>query len=218
MSTAVAPARRTRSQAKLVFFLLFGLVTVFVTYMKNAHIFDPGSEVAQHFAPVKWYLVAHAFFGATAMLLGAFQFSNRLRARYLKVHRTLGYIYVISVFISAPFAIPVAKRIDSLSLVAASGVQSFGWMVTTAIALYCIRRGNIAQHRRWMIRSYPFAMVFTVARMLIPIPPIFRLGFTGIEMVVWSTIALAAFLPSIFLEWPAIVARPAGAKGAAAGR
>ncbi len=208
MATAVAPARRSRSQTKLVFFVLFGLITIFVTYMKNARIFDPTSEIAQHFAPVKWYLVAHAFFGALAMLLGVFQFSNRLRARYIQVHRMLGYVYVVSVFISGPFAIPVAKRIDSLSLTAASVMQSFGWIVTTAIALYCVRQGNIAQHRRWMIRSYPFAMVFTVARVIIPIPPILRLGFTGIEMVVWTTIALAAFLPSIFLDWEAIKSPP----------
>ena len=83
-------------------------------------------------------------------------------------------------------------------------------MATTAIALYCIRRGNIVQHRRWMMRSYPFAMVFTVARLIIPIPPLFKLGLPGIEMVVWSTIALAAFLPNVFLDWRAIVARPAG--------
>jgi hypothetical protein len=80
-------------------------------------------------------------------------------------------------------------------------------MVTTAIALYCVRSGNIAQHRRWMIRSYPFAMVFTVARLIIPIPPVLRLGFTGIEMVVWTTIALAAFLPNVFLDWRAIFPR-----------
>jgi len=207
MSTAAAPGRRSRSQAKLVFFVVFGLVTVFVTYMKNAQIFDPRSEIAQHFAPAKWYLLVHAFCGALAMALGAFQFSNRLRARYLKLHRTLGYVYVVSVFVAAPFAMPVAMRVDSPSLVAASAVQSFGWMVTTAIALYCVRKGNIAQHRRWMIRSYPFAMVFTVARVLIPIPPIFRLGFTGIEMVVWTAIAMAAFLPTIFLDWRAIFPR-----------
>ena len=207
MATAVAPVRRTRSQKKLIFFVVFGAVTVFVTYMKNAQILDPHSEIAQHFAPVKWYLALHAFFGALAMLMGAFQFSNRLRAKYLKVHRVMGYIYVTSVFISAPFAVPVAMKIDSLSLVAASGVQSFGWMVTTAIALYCIRNGNIAQHRRWMMRGYPFAMVFTVARVIVPIPPILKMGFTGIEMVVWSTIAMAAFLPNIFIEWQEITAK-----------
>ena len=201
MATAVAPATTSRSQAKLISFVVFFAVTIFVVYMKNREILNPSSEIAQHFAPAKWYLAAHAVFGSLALVLGAFQFSNRLRARYLKVHRTLGYIYVVSVFLSAPFAIPVALRLDGLSLTAASGAQSLGWMVTTGIALACIRRGNVSQHRRWMIRSYPFAMVFTVARLVIPIPPIYRLGLTGIEMVVWSTIFLAAFLPSIFLDW-----------------
>ncbi len=209
MATVVAPApvRRARSHSKLVFFVIFGLLTVFVTYMKNARIFDPTSEIAQHFAPVKWYLVPHAFFGALAMLLGVFQFSNRLRARYLTTHRTLGYIYVVSVFIAAPLAVPMTMRFGP-SLVAASSMQSFGWMITTAIALYCVRHGNLTQHRRWMIRSYPFAMVFTVSRMITPIPPVFRLGVVGIETVVWTTIALAAILPNIFLDWRAITARP----------
>jgi uncharacterized membrane protein len=207
MATAVAPVRRTRSQKKLIFFLLFAALTVFVTYMKNARIFDPSSPIAQHFAPVTWYLIPHAFFGALAMVLGAFQFSNRLRARYLKVHRVMGYIYVVGVFVSAPFAIPMAMKIHTLSLVGASAVQSLGWMLTTAIALYCVRSGNVVQHRRWMMRSYPFAMVFTVARLIIPIPPIFKLGAPGIEFVVWTTIALAALLPNIWIEWPEITAR-----------
>ncbi len=182
-------------------FLLFFAATIFVTYMKNREILDPGSQIAHHFAPAKWYLAAHAVFAGLALILGAFQFSNRLRAHYLQVHRVLGYVYVVSVFLAGPFAIPVAMRIGTLSLVAASSVQSFGWIVCTAIALACVRRGNIAQHRRWMVRGYPFAMVFTVARLIIPIPPILRLGSTGVEMVVWTTIAMAAFLPSIFLEW-----------------
>ena len=208
MATAVAPVRRPRSQAKLVLFLVFGLLTVFVTYMKNARVFDASSDIAQHFAPAKWYLIAHAFFAGLAMLMGAFQFSNRLRARYLSLHRVMGYIYVTSVFIGAPLGIPVAKRLDGMSLTAASAVQAFGWITCTAIALYCIRRGNIAQHRRWMMRGYPFAMVFTVARLIIPIPPILRLGMPAIESVVWTAIAVAAFLPSILLEWTAITATP----------
>lgn len=216
MSTLSVPAPVRRSQGKLVFFAAFLAATLFVTYMKNQAAFDATSDMGKHYAPARGFLMAHAFFGGIAILLGVFQFSNRLRARYLKTHRTLGYIYVMSVFISAPLAIPVAMRIDTKSLVAASAMQSFGWIVTTAIALYAIRHGNIAAHRRWMIRSYPFAMVFTVARLLIPIPPILAMGDTGIEMVVWSTVAMAAFLPSVFLEWRTIAPRRTGAVRATA--
>jgi uncharacterized membrane protein len=209
MSNAAGSARAPGSTGKLVFFIIFGLLTAFVLVAKNAKIFDPTSEIAQHFAPAKSFLIVHAFFGGLALVLGAFQLSNRLRARYLPLHRKLGYLYVLGVFISGPFAVPVALRTANLSLVAASAVQSFGWMVTTAIALYCIKRGNVEQHRRWMIRGYPFAMIFTVARLIIPIPPILKLGLPGIELVVWVTVALAAILPSIFLDWPAISSRPA---------
>jgi hypothetical protein len=52
-------------------------------------------------------------------------------------------------------------------------------------------------------------MVFTVARLIIPLPPVMRLGVEGINTVVWSTIAAAAFLPNILLEWRAMAPRPA---------
>jgi hypothetical protein len=59
-----------------------------------------------------------------------------------------------------------------------------------------------------MIQGYFFAMVFTVVRLIIPIPPIAALGITGIEIAVWSTIVLAAFLPTILLDWQTITKRP----------
>ncbi len=217
MATASVPvASRVGSRAKLIFFVVFFAVTAFVTYMKNAHIFDPTSEIARHFAPGTVFLIPHAIFAGMAMIMGAFQFSNRLRARYLRVHRVMGYIYVVCVVIGAPIAIPLAARVGTPSLAAASAVQSFGWILCTGIALYCIRHGNVQQHRRWMIRGYPFAMVFTVARIIIPIPFVLRTGNIGIEIVVWTAIALAAFLPSVFLDWKAIVPRPAAAKAKAA--
>ena len=217
MPAATAPAVTSRSPAKLLLFAVFFALTILATYDKNARILDPTSPIARHYAPAKWYLPVHAVFGMLAMGLAAFQFSNRLRARYLRMHRLLGYAYVTSVFISAPFAVVVALKIPKpFSVVAANCVQSLGWIVSTSIALYCVRNGNIALHRRWMIRSYPFAMVFTVGRALPLFVPAIRLNPSAGEAVFWIAITLAAFLPSIFLDWPSMRPRSIARAGTAA--
>ena len=205
MATATAPAVTSHSKAKVVFFAAFFAITIFSVYDKDARVFDPGSPIARHFAPAMWFVIVHGSFGAIAMAVAAFQFSNRLRARYLRVHRVLGYAYVTSVAISAPLAVIVALKLSrSPSQFVANCVNSFGWVVTTAIALYCIRTGNITQHRRWMIRSYPWAMAFTFNRFVHIFLPVTRPGNPGFEATLWLSSALAAFLPNIFLEWRAI--------------
>ena len=73
------------------------------------------------------------------------------------------------------------------------------------IAASYVRTGGVF----YIAEFHPFAMVFTVARLIIPIPAVFRLGEVGIETVVWTTVSLAAILPNVFLEWGAITGRPA---------
>jgi uncharacterized membrane protein len=208
MATATAPAVRPHSQAKLVFFVLFFALTLFAVYDKDARVFDPSSPIARHFAPVKWYLAVHGSFGAIAMLVAAFQFSNRLRARFLGMHRVLGYLYVSSVLIASPFAVLISAKLAlSSSQFALNCTNSVGRATTTLIALYCVRSGNITQHRRWMIRSYPWAMTFTFNRVLNVLLPSTRIGHSGFEAKLWLSAVLAAFLPNIFLEWRAIFPR-----------
>lgn len=216
VTTAPAVQIRKRSQAKLIGFAVFFAVTAFVTYMKNARILDSNSEIARHFAPGTMFLIPHAIFSTVAFVMGAFQFSDRLRAKYLRVHRAMGYVYVFCVLIGAPMAIPLAVKVATPSLVAATVAQTLGWVGCTLIALYCVRTGNVLQHRRWMFRGYPFAMIFTAARVIIPIPPVFRMGTVGIEIVVWTLIALAAFLPTVLLEWRLIVPKTQVRKATAA--
>jgi uncharacterized membrane protein YozB (DUF420 family) len=88
----------------------------------------------------------------------------------------------------------------------AAVVQSTAWMLTTGAALYCIRTGRVQQHREWMIRSYPFAAVFVIARIIMAIPAVQNLGQVGLVSVVWSCIALALFLPSFALALQASLA------------
>ena len=196
-------------KAKHVFFAAFGLLTLFVFYLYETPFLDSQSPVWQHVEPVKWLLLPHAVAGSVALLLAPFQFSARLRRRGLRLHRILGRLYVAGAFISAPLAVPVAVILGPPSLVMAATIQSAGWLLTTAIALYAIRRGDIRQHQEWMTRSYPFAMVFVIARALLAVPAIRELGEPGFVSVVWSCIALACFVPSLLISWRSLFGRRA---------
>ena len=193
-------------QAKHFAFGLFVLMTVFVLYQRDLQLLDPHSFLRQRYAAVPWWMLAHGVCGAVALFLAPFQFSGRLRQRHIRVHRIMGRLYVAGALIAAIASVPVALTLGPPELVMAAVVQSLGWLLTTGTALYCVRTGRIQQHREWMMRSYPFAMVFVVARVILAIPAVERLGLMGLISVVWSTIAVAAFLPSFLIALRAALA------------
>ena len=176
-------------------------MALYVLVARDGTLLDSHSFLRQRYAQIPWLMMAHGIPGAVALGLGVFQFSTRLRQRFLKLHRILGRIYVGSAAISAPLAVAVALALPIPTLLMASTIQAIGWVVTTGTAIYCVRSGRIQQHREWMIRSYPFAAVFVVVRVINAIPAIERMGVVGTETVVWSVIAVACFLPSFVIAW-----------------
>ncbi|HEX8686713.1 MAG TPA: DUF2306 domain-containing protein [Pyrinomonadaceae bacterium] len=200
--------QRTRPLgARHVFFAAFAFATLFVFYVYEAPFLDPQSPAWQHVAKVKWWLLPHATAGTVALLLAPFQFSSRLRARSPRLHRVLGRLYVAGVAVATPSAVPIALTQGPPSLVMVAAVQSSAWVLTTALAVHCARAGNIAQHREWMIRSYPFAMVFVVARLLLAIPASAGLGEVGLVSVVWGCNAAACLVPTFVINWRALSPR-----------
>lgn len=196
--------------AKHVLFVVFGLMTLFVLLTRDWTLLDPGSFLRQRYAKIPWLMILHGVPGAIALFLAPFQFSSRLRQKHLQIHRLMGRLYIGSVALAAPAAVIISSILVVPTLLMASVIQAFGWLVATATALYCVRTGRIEQHREWMMRSYPFAMVFVVVRAVLAIPAIDRMGELGLETVVWSTIATACFLPSFIIAWKGVwAAKPA---------
>jgi uncharacterized membrane protein len=193
-------------KAKHVWLLIFGLMALFVLFHRDWALLDASSGLRRRYSVVPWWMLVHGITGAVAIFLAPFQFSSRLRRRYTRVHRVMGRVYVGCVAIAAPASIPIAVILGPSILIPAASIQAIGWIVTTATALYCIRTGRIQQHREWMLRSYPFAMVFVVVRVLVAIPAIDRMGELGLAMVVWPTIAVAGILPSFLLAWKSLAA------------
>lgn len=217
MATAVVRAPK-RVHPRHLILGLFVLLMIVVWFTRDYMLLHADSPLRQRYAPIGWIVFLHGFPGTIALLLGLFQFSTRLRQRHLQWHRVMGRTYVISTFIAAPVAVIVAVKLPIPTLLLASAIQATGWILTTATALYCVRTGQIQQHREWMIRSYPFAMVFVVVRAVIAIPAVARMGVLGLETVVWSAIAVACFLPSFLIEWHKLATSRRASKARAAVR
>jgi uncharacterized membrane protein len=215
MQSAIPDPAKPRSSIRLkyVMWVVFFLMAILVIARRDLALLDSQSFLRQRYSPIPWLMFLHGIPGALALTLGVFQFSSRLRKRHLQLHRVLGRIYVGCVVISAPVAIMVAMALPIPTLLPASIIQAGGWLVCTGTALYCVRIGRIQQHREWMIRSYPFAMIFVVARAIGFIPAIDRMGIVGVEATVWGCIAVAGLLPSLIIAWQALAAshRPVGA-------
>ena len=205
-TSASHASRRRLFQAKYVMFAVYGLLMIVVWVTRDHLLLVPDSPLRQRYAPVELLVFMHGFPAAIALFLGIFQFSSRLRQRHLQVHRWMGRIYVGCVAIGAPVAVVVAAKLPLPTLLPAALIQALGWILATGTALYCVRTGKIQQHREWMIRSYPFAMVFVVDRAIVAIPAVARMGVLGLVATVWGCIAVACFLPSFLIEWQKLAA------------
>lgn len=141
------------------------LLAVIISFYPVAFAFIPGadglfSSKAEVLITSGWYkpiFYVHTSFGGIALLVGSAQFFKRLRQRRLKLHRTLGKIYFISVLLSGLAGLIVAAYATG-GWISISGftLLAIGWLGTTVMAYASIRNGDIAAHERWMIYSYAF--------------------------------------------------------------
>jgi len=113
----------------------------------------------------------HITGGGIALLTGWSQFKQKLRNKWLQLHRTLGKIYLVSVlFIGGPGGIYIAFYADG-GLVSKVGFGLLGvfWWIFSAQAYMKIRQGDIQEHKLWMIRSYALTFAAVTLRIWMPL-------------------------------------------------
>jgi uncharacterized membrane protein len=114
-------------------------------------------------------LVAHIFTAAVALVLGPLQFVPAIRARR-RWHRRIGRTYLLAgVVPSALVGIPVAVLSGRLLTQVGLTVPFLGWLVTAALAVRAIRRGDVEAHRSWMTRNYALTFLAVTSRVLVPL-------------------------------------------------
>src|SRR5579872_5530420 len=100
-----------RPRFKTILWVSLGLTVLFVFITSEALLVTDYPMYHAYRLQViadRHLLIPHTLCGITALLAGPLQFSSRLRQRHLKLHRVLGRIYIISVFIGALTGIGLA--------------------------------------------------------------------------------------------------------------
>ena len=117
----------------------------------------------------------HIFASLAALALGPSQFSQTIRARTAVVHRAIGRVYLVGVFIGGTAGLLIS-RIAFGGLVSMAGFSSLSilWLFTAGMALHAIRRGEVERHRLWMTRN--FSLTFAAVTLRIYLGLFFAAG------------------------------------------
>ncbi len=141
---------------------------------------------------------SHIILGGFALLIGWLQFNSKLRNRYIKLHRNIGKLYVISVLISGSSGLYIAYFATG-GILSILGFASLGiiWLTTTVLAYLAIRNGDIALHKKLMIYSY--AACFGAVTLRIWLPTLIYLldGFT----IAYRIVAWLAWVPNLIVAY-----------------
>ncbi|MCK0180521.1 DUF2306 domain-containing protein [Flavobacteriaceae bacterium S0862] len=128
----------------------------------------------------------HIYFGGIALLTGWSQFLKKWRLKYLKTHRALGKIYIISVLLSGLAGLYIAFYANG-GVTAKIGFSLLAilWLLTTVMAYQSIRKKQITKHEQWMVRSYALCFAAVTLRLWLPIlPVILQIGFDEAYIII----------------------------------
>jgi uncharacterized membrane protein len=160
MATLISsPATSKRSRFKVVVWTLLGVTTLFVFITSEVMLATDYPMYHAYRLQVvtdRHLLIPHTVAGVSALLIGPVNFSSRIRQRYLRLHRVLGRVYVVAVFVGA------AGRPG----LPGTSMQAAAWIVCTVAAFITARNRQIVQHRQWMARSYAVTFTFVSSRVL----------------------------------------------------
>ncbi|MFK9091096.1 DUF2306 domain-containing protein [Bacillus salipaludis] len=155
-----------------------------------------------HYQTWKILFFFHITTAAVALMLGPFQLLKASRKK-MKKHRTIGKIYVSSIFLSVPAGIYLAfYATGGIGGTIGFLILDIAWFMTTFVGLKRIRERNIQSHQEWMLRSYAVTLVFVTFRLLMPIMVfLLHLGFAiGFPLAVIVSIMINLYLTERYLK------------------
>ena len=127
-----------------------------------------------------WAVAGHIVGGPVALALVPFQLSARLRGASLRRHRWLGYGYVLAVLVGAVAALALLPRFQGSAFAGVGfAMLAILWVGFTLRAVLAARAGDLAAHRRWMLRSVALTLAAVSLRLVMA--PLMAAGWSLTE-------------------------------------
>jgi uncharacterized membrane protein len=151
------------------------------------------------------------FFGAgLALLLAPVQVLSAVRIRWPRLHRLLGWLYVLAVLQSGLAGLWLAPNAQGgWPTGLAFSLLAISWLVSTGLAVaYAVGR-RYEQHRRWMLRSVALTFAAVTLRLYL----VFGLAVLRVDFDIaylaaaWLCWTLNLFAMEAYLRWRPL-ARP----------
>jgi uncharacterized membrane protein len=181
------------------------LALVVVAYAVLAYGFQPLGkfglpEMGANFRAHALGIQLHVFAASIALLLGPLQFYQRLRGRWPRLHRITGRLYLGAGVAIGGLAGLYMATFAYGGLVAKLGFATLAlaWLGSGFRAYRAIRAGDIATHRRWMVRNFALTLAAVTLRILLPVS-----GLSGIPFATaYPAIAWLCWVPNLLVaEW-----------------
>jgi len=179
--------------------VLASMIAAYAAFVLLVPGFGP-PFIAELRARLPWAVMAHLAGGLVAMAVGPWQFSTRLRARAVNVHRWLGRGYVVAVLIGGIGALVLAPTSqEGLVTHVGFGLLAVLWLNATVQAYRSIRAGDVSSHRRWMIRSFSLILAGVMLRVWRPLyDGLAALGVVGFSFeTAYAGVAWLCWVPNL---------------------
>ena len=165
------------------------------------------ADLKAKFATIPFAAWSHIIGGGIALLLGTFQMNAGLRKKSPGVHRLMGKIYLMCILLSGVGGLVLAwNATGGLFTKAGFGMLGILWLYTGTNAYLAIRKGDIAAHRRWMIRNYALTLAAVTLRIYLPL----SMASGATFLVAYTVIAWMCWVPNLIVaEW-FFIRRPQG--------
>jgi len=200
MSTStLRPAFSAGSLLLKAAYVVLGILVLYFVFTRAIPYLDYSYSVKQY-GEKSLFIFTHVVFGIMATIIGPFQFVSAIRKKNVRVHRTMGKIYLISTITAAIASwVVILSKDGNISYRSGLFFLGFAWITCGVMAYLAIRRQKVEIHREWMVRSYVVTLAFVTFRLVDNVLDQYHIEGAG-AMLAWGCWALPLFITEVVFQ------------------